>query len=73
MFCNSRNHIKFNKTVKKLKLKPKQKLWKQCLKTKDTKTYSDLKKTSNQLRHLTRKLLNNQRKKGSISDQAKSM
>ena len=73
MFYNSRNHIKLDKTVKKSKLRPKQKLWKQYLKTKDTKTYSDFRKTSNQLRHLTRKLLDNQRKKGSISDQAKSM
>ena len=47
MFYNSRNHIKLDKTVEKSKLRPKQKLWKQYLKTKDTKTYSDFRKTSN--------------------------
>ena len=53
-FINSRNHIKLDKTAKS-KLKKKQRLRKQYLKTKDTKTYIDFRRISNQLRHLTRK------------------
>ena len=48
-FTNSRNHTKLDKTGKS-KLRKKQRLWKLYLKTKDTKTYADFKRTSNQLR-----------------------
>ena len=68
-FINPRNHIKLDKTAKS-KLRKKQRLWKQYLKTKDTKTYTDFSRTSNQLRHLTRKSL--KEKERNISDQAKT-
>ena len=51
-FINPRNHIKLDKTAKS-KLRKKQRLWKQYLKTKDLKTYTDFRRTSNHLRHLT--------------------
>ena len=68
-FINSRNHIKLDKTAK-AKLRKKQRLWKQYLKTKDTKTYTDFRRTSNQLRRLTRKSI--KEKERNISDQAKT-
>ena len=68
-FNNPRNHIKLDKTAKS-KLRKKQRLWKQYLKTKDTKTYTDFSRTSNQLRHLTRKSA--KEKERNISDQAKT-
>ena len=68
-FINSRNHIKLDKTAKS-KLTKKQRLRKQYLKAKDTKTYTDFRKTSNQMRHLIRKSF--EEKERNISDQAKS-
>ena len=68
-FNNPRNHIKLDKTAKS-KLRKKQRLWKQYLKTKDTKTYTDFSRTSNQLRQLTRK--SPKEKERNISDQAKT-
>ena len=41
-FINSRNRIKLDKTAQS-KLRKKQRLWKQYLKTMDTKTYTDFK------------------------------
>ena len=64
-FINSRNHIKLDKTAKSKIRKKKQILWKQYLKTKDTKTYTEFRRTSNQLRHLTR---NSNKKRKNISD-----
>ena len=61
--------IILNKTAK-WKLRKKQKLWKQHLKTKDTKPYTDVRKISNPLRHLARK--SSKEKEGNISDQAKT-
>ena len=66
---NSRNHIKLDRTAES-KLRKKQRLWKQYLKTKDNKTYTDFRRTSNQLRHLTRKSV--KEKERNISDQAKT-
>ena len=68
-FNSTRNHIKLDKTAKS-KLRKKQRLWKQYLKRKDTKTYTDFSRTSNQLRHLTRK--SPKEKERNISDQAKT-
>ena len=53
-FINLRNHIKLDTTAKS-KLRKKQRLWKQYLKAKDPKTYTHLRRTSSQLRHLTKK------------------
>ena len=68
-FINSINHIKLDETARST-LRKKQRLWKQYLKIKDTKTYTDIKRTSNQLRHLTRKSV--KEKERNISDQAKT-
>ena len=46
--------VKLNGTAKS-KLRPKQRSWKQCIKTNGTSTYVKFRKVSNQLRHLTRK------------------
>ena len=53
-----------------MKLRKKQRLWNQYLKTKDTKTYTDFRRTSNQLRHLRRKSI--KEKERNISDQVKT-
>ena len=67
-FNNPRNHIELDKTAKS-KLRKKQRLWKQYPKTKDSKTYTDFRRTSDQLRHLTRKSVKEKEK--NISEQAK--
>ena len=54
----------------KLDRTAKSKLWKQYLKTKDNKTYTDFSRTRNQLRHLTRKSI--EEKERNISDQTKT-
>ena len=46
--------VNLNGTAKS-KLRQKQRLWKQYIKTNDTSTYVKFRKVSNQLRHLTRK------------------
>ena len=46
--------VKLNGTAKS-KLRLKQRLWKQYIKTYDTSTYVKFRKVSDQLRHLTRK------------------
>ena len=61
--------LKLDKTAKS-KLRKKQRLWKQYLKPKDNKTYTDFRRTSNQLRHLTRKSV--KEKERNISNQAKT-
>ena len=48
----------------------KQRLWKQFLKAKVTNTYTEFRKTSNQLRHLKRKPIKG--KERNFSDQAKT-
>ena len=54
--CNFTNTapVKLNGTAKS-KLRQKQRLWKQYIKTNDTSTYVKFRKVSNQLRHLARK------------------
>ena len=47
----------------------KQRLWKQFFKAKFTNTYTEFRKTSNQLRHLKRKPIKG--KERNFSDQAK--
>ena len=55
--CNFTNTapVKLNGTAKSKKLRQKQRLWKQYIKTNDTSIYVKFRKVSNQLRHLTRK------------------
>ena len=62
-FINFRNHIKLDKTTTST-LRKMQRLWKQYLKMKDTKTCTDFRKTSNQLKYLTKKYV---KEKGEIS------
>ena len=54
--CNFTNTapVKLNGTAKS-KIRQKQRLWKQYIKTNDTSIYVKFRKVSNQLRHLTRK------------------
>ena len=54
--CNFTNTapVKLNGTAKS-KLRQKQRLWKQYIKTNDTSIYVKFRKVTNQLRHLTRK------------------